>query len=162
MCIILNTLLRNMTQNKKIKSLKRERCLHPNPEQVQDERFLRDPFFDPNDLIQVKYEMLRRVSEKRDSVKSSTARFGLSRPVFYTARRAFQQGGLPALLPKPAGPRQPHKLTATIREAMQQHLRDAPGTSIKQLQRWIQQHHQVSVHRTTIERALRASKKKHR
>ena len=34
-------------------------ALHPHPETVQAELFLRHRFFDPLDKVQVKYEMLR-------------------------------------------------------------------------------------------------------
>jgi hypothetical protein len=42
--------------------LKKRRCLNPKPKQVKDELFEKCTFFDSNDLIQVKYEMIRRVN----------------------------------------------------------------------------------------------------
>ena len=46
----------------KTRSLKEHGCLNPHAERVRDELFLSNPFFDPRDLLQVRYEMLRRVS----------------------------------------------------------------------------------------------------
>ena len=46
-------------------ALRRHGCLHRHPERVRDERFINHEFFDPEDLVQVKYEMLRRVPPGR-------------------------------------------------------------------------------------------------
>ena len=45
----------------KTEALRQQGCLHPHPEKVTDEAFDANEFFDPRDLVQVKYEMLRRV-----------------------------------------------------------------------------------------------------
>ena len=63
------------------------------------------PFFDPEDLVQVKYEMLRRVREEGAAVTQASAAFGFSRPSFYAAQAAFQEAGLPGLVPQRPGPR---------------------------------------------------------
>ena len=84
--------------------LRRRGCLHPHAGQVTDELFADHEFFDPRDLVQVKYEMLRRVRVDGDAVSRSAARFGLSRPAYYQARQAYEAGGLPALLPRKPGP----------------------------------------------------------
>ena len=44
----------------KTEALRRHGSLHPHPELVRDEMFCKDDFFDPQDAVQVKYEMLRR------------------------------------------------------------------------------------------------------
>ena len=89
----------------KTRTLRERGCLNAHPENVRDELFLSNAFFDPRDLLQVKYEMLRRVREEGESVSTAATRFGLSRPTFYTTRRAYETGGLPALLPARPGPR---------------------------------------------------------
>jgi hypothetical protein len=65
-------------------------------------------------IVQVKYEMLRRVRIDEQQVAETAAAFGFSRPSFYAARAAFQQAGLPGLLPRKRGPRQAHKLTDEV------------------------------------------------
>lgn len=45
--------------------LAEEGTLNPAPEKVSDPKFQEDGFFDPRDIVQVKYEMLRRVSVGR-------------------------------------------------------------------------------------------------
>src|SRR5713101_1882440 len=61
-------------------------------------------FFDPHDLLQVKYEMLRRVRRDAVTVSQAARLFGFSRPSFYHARDAFTRGGLGALVPQKRGP----------------------------------------------------------
>jgi hypothetical protein len=63
-----------------------------------------NPFFDARDLVQVKYEMLRRVRQEGRRVTKSAAAFGFSRPSFYEAQASFEIGGLPGLLPQRPGP----------------------------------------------------------
>ena len=51
-------------------------------------------FFDPDDMIQVKYEMLRQVHVDNLSVSQAAHEFGFSRPSFYQASASFEQAGL--------------------------------------------------------------------
>ena len=53
------------SQDAKSSALRQHRCLHPRPHLVTDELFVTNAFFDPRDLLQVKYEMLRRVARRR-------------------------------------------------------------------------------------------------
>jgi hypothetical protein len=53
-------------------------------------------FFDPQDLLQVKYEMLRHVDVDKAPVTEAAAAFGLSRPAFYQARRRLRSRALQA------------------------------------------------------------------
>src|SRR5215469_14688512 len=92
-------------------ALRQQGALNPRPEQVTDQLFLTNEFFDPRDLVQVKYEMLRRVQSDGQPVSRAAAALGFSRPSFYQAQATFQQGGLPALVPHKRGPKQAHKLT---------------------------------------------------
>src|SRR5262249_61136142 len=86
------------------------RTLNPRPEAVTDEAFTSSEFFDPRDLVQVKYEMLRRVSEDGVSVSSAAAAFGLSRQTYYQAVAALGEAGLAGLLPGEPRPRGGPKL----------------------------------------------------
>jgi len=82
----------------KSKALHESRSLNRRPQEVRDPLFQASNFFDARDLVQVKYEMLRRVETEKLPVNRSAAAFGFSRPSFYQAQASFQQGGLPALL----------------------------------------------------------------
>lgn len=82
-------------------------------------------FFDPNDLVQVKYEMLRSVQKEGRAVVEAAQAFGLSRPAFYVAQESFEREGLPGLLPRKRGPKGPHKLTEEALGVLVQAIQDA-------------------------------------
>jgi transposase len=144
----------------KADALREQGCLHPHPEKVTDEAFAASEFFDPRDLVQVKYEMLRRVRVDGQAVSRSAACFGLSRPSYYQAQAAYEAGGLPALLPKKPGPRQAHKLTDEVVAMLRETLRAQPELSSQDLAGLIEEHFGVSVHPRSIERALARQEKK--
>ena len=82
--------MNSSAEDSKLESLREEGTLHPHPEEVRDGLFQESEFFDPHDLLQVKYEMLRRVEKERSPITEATAAFGFSRPSFYLAQTAFQ------------------------------------------------------------------------
>ena len=98
----------------KQETLKKRRCLNPKPKQVKDELFEKYSFFDSNDLIQVKYEMIRRVNTDGWSIKKAAKTFGFSRPSFYKAKKAFEEQGITGLIPEKTGPKEPHKLSGEV------------------------------------------------
>jgi hypothetical protein len=88
----------------KERALADQGVLNPKPESVSDERFRDEGFFDARDLVQVKYEMVRRVRTEGATVTETAETFGFSRPTFYQAQRALDEEGLPGLVPKRPGP----------------------------------------------------------
>jgi transposase len=138
--------------DEKLRALRQSRTLHPHPEQVRDPLFTNgSPFFDPRDLVQVKYELLRRVRVDGYAVSQATALFALSRPTFYAAQSAWEQAGISGLLPQSTGPRHAHKLTDEIVAE----LRPLANTmSAAELAVWLQEQRGLSVHPRSIERAL--------
>lgn len=146
----------------KTRALRQEASLHPHPEQVTDELFSTQEFFDPHDLVQVKYEMLRRVQSEGQSVSRAASNFGFSRPSFYQAQAAFQQGGLPALMPQKRGPKQAHKLTPEVLAFVRQAQQEDPSLRAVGLAVRINEKYGLTVHPRSIERALTRSQKKRR
>src|SRR6266508_3510848 len=114
-------------QDPKVDALRAERSLNPRPDAVTDEAFASSEFLDPRDLVQVKYEMVRRVRVDGDAVSGSVAAFGFSRPSFYQAAAALDAGGLAALVPARPGPRRAHKLTEEVVAFAQQRLESDPS-----------------------------------
>src|SRR2546425_2797077 len=102
----------------KLQSLRQQGTDNPRPRAVTDDLFADSEFFDPRDLVQVKYEMLRRVQKEGHSITEAATRFGFSRPSFYQTQAAFQAGGLARLVPRKRGPKQAHKLTAGVLEVI--------------------------------------------
>jgi len=148
------------TRDPKTRALQQEASLHPHPELVTDELFLTQEFFDPRDLVQVKYEMLRRVQSEGQAVSQSAAHFGFSRPSFYQAQAAFQQGGLPALMPQKRGPKKAHKLTAEVLALVRQAQQEDPFLRPAALALLVKNKYGITVHPRSIERALTRSQKK--
>ena len=146
----------------KTDALRQHGCLHPHPEKVTDELFVSSEFFDPRDLVQVKYEMLRRVRTDGYSISHSATCFGLSRPSYYQARQAYQEGGLPALLPNKPGPRRAHKLSEEVVAALREARVADPESSPQTLVQLVEQRFGLTVHRRSIERALARQEKKRR
>jgi predicted DNA-binding transcriptional regulator YafY len=112
--------------DEKAEVLKRHRSLHPEPERVTDERFRTEEFFDPRDLVQVKYEMLRRAREEEVTVTEAAEMFGFSRPTFYEARDRLEEEGLAGLIPKRPGPKGAHKLSDGVMQFVAQLRAEAP------------------------------------
>jgi hypothetical protein len=63
-----------------MQTLRQQGVLNPHPEAVTDPLFQTGDFFDSRDLLQAKYEMLRRVEVDKMPVTEAAAVFGLSRP----------------------------------------------------------------------------------
>jgi hypothetical protein len=144
--------------DEKLALLRQSHTLHPHPDQVRDPLFTSgSPFFDPRDLVQVKYELLRRVWVDGYAVAHATSLFALSRPTFYAAQTSWEQAGIVGLLPEPTGPRHAHKLTEELILPLQPL---AKTLSPPQLARWLQEEHHLTVHPRSIERALARSAKK--
>ena len=144
----------------KKKALALAGALHPNPEQVTDELFRDNPFFDPCDVLQVKYEMLRRVSVDGYTVSHSASSSGLSRPTYYQTRDAFKRDGLLGLLPEKKGPKRAHKLTTEVLDFIEAQLEDEPGLTPHDLARRVHDKFGIEVHPKSIPRARARSKKK--
>ena len=138
----------------KVVELARSRTLNPHPEGVADELFAGSSFFDARDLVQVKYEMLRKVERHEASVARAAASFGLSRQTYYTAAQALSDGGLPGLLPAKPGPRRAHKLTDEVLDYAASLLSDGSARNAADLARAIEEHFGLHVHRRSVERAL--------
>jgi transposase len=146
----------------KREALQQQSTLNLRPERVTDELFQQSEFFDARDLLQVKYEMLRRVKVDGASVAGTAEGFGVSRPSFYAARAAFARGGLGGLLPRKRGPRGGHKLSPEIVRFLEQARAADPSTAASKLVPLVLERFGVEVHPRTIERALRRLEKKRR
>src|SRR5262252_2820642 len=139
--------------------LKRTGSLNPRPDTVSDTLFRENPFFDPKDLLQVRYEMLRRHSVEGISIVDVASWFGVSRPTVYQAQSAFQQAGLSGLLPKHRGPKERHKLSPEVIEYVRTLRAGEPGLTTVACVLAIQEKFGIAVHRRSLERALSGKKK---
>jgi transposase len=142
-------------------ALREARCLNPHPDAVTDEAFGSGEFFDARDVVQVKYEMVRRARVDKDSVTATAAAFGYSRPSYYEAAAALDERGLDGLVPAKPGPRRGHKLTDEVCAFAEQRLAADPALRAADLAEPIEQRFGVRVHPRSIERALARYREHH-
>ncbi len=149
-----------MTDDAKRRALQRQGSLNPRPERVSDSLFVEDEFFDPCDVVQVKYEMLRRVRREEKTVVETCSDFGFSRPSFYQAQAAFEQEGLGGLMPKKRGPRSGHKLSDEVMTFVRQERAEDKSLGWSELAEKVHARFGIEVHPRSIERAYKRTKKK--
>lgn len=144
----------------KIDRLREMGLLNPRPGRVRAPWFEATGFFDANDLLQVKYEMLRHARQDGVTKAEAAELFGMSRPTFYQAEAAFGQAGLAGLLPRPRGPKSAHKLTPEVMSLIHDHHSEGAPIQAPTLARLVQQRLGITVHPRSIERALARKKKR--
>lgn len=149
---------KNDRKRSKTDVLLEEGTLNPTPEKVRDPKFRESEFFDPRDTVQVKYEMLRRVSAENASVTDAAIEYGVSRPTYYQAKANFEEAGVAGLVPNKRGPRGPRKVQGEILEFLKSRV--APGEPIRarELAALIRKEFGLDLHPRTIERALGVKK----
>ena len=146
----------------KTESLKKYGALNPHPQRVTETVFSDSvlEFFDPRDLVQVKYEMLRAVDKEGRSVKQASEAFGFSRPAFYQAQSQFKQEGVTGLVKKRPGPKSAHKLTADILAFIVEKIEEDKPLRARKLAPLIKEKFGKDLHPRSIERAVMRRKKK--
>jgi transposase len=146
-------------EEKRTERLKKEGTLHPNPDKVKTDLLEKSPFFDANDLMQMKYEMLRSVSVDQQPIADAAHTFGLSRVAYYRAQDQYQRNGLAGLLPRRRGPKHPHKFTSEVMSFIEEQLAatgQRPDWNI--LSKQIEDMFGINTHPRSVERAVRLKK----
>jgi transposase len=137
-------------------------ALHPHPERVRDPLFQGSDFFDPHDLVQVRYESLRRHLVDGQAVAGVARAFGMSRQMFYLLARSFREGGLIGLMPRQRGPKGARKGSDEIFAYVAGRRMGSPGRSTRELLDDVCREFGVRLHRRTLERGLARRGKKRR
>ena len=150
----------NKRSDAKLRTLQENDTLNPHPARVTDTLFQEHDFFDPRDLLQVKYEMLHRVRIEGWSVKQAAEAFGFSRPAFYHAQSAFEREGIAGLFPHKRGPRGAHKLSEEVMQFVEQQTEGEPTVTITAMVKRVNERFGLKVHPRSIERARQRRKKK--
>jgi hypothetical protein len=144
----------------KLAALRAQGTLNPRPQAVQHPLFQDRAFFDPVDLVQVKYEMLRQVQVDHQPVAPTARAFGFSRPAFYQAQLHFTAAGFAGLLPRKRGPKGGHKLTPAVLAFVAAQRRATPTLRWPELAALVRQQFQLRVHPRSLARQLRREKKR--
>ena len=148
------------SNNHKRNQLREAGLLHPQPQSVQDPLFKEPEFFDAEDLLQVRYEMLRAHLVGHDIICSICTRFGISRQTFYNLQARFRSEGTAGLLPKQPGPKGPRKLTAEVLAFVNERMDSKLEPSTKVLLEEILDRFGVALHRRTLEKLVRDLRRK--
>ena len=151
---------KNHDEEKKIKWLKENGVLNKAHENVKDELFQEYDFFSPHDLIQVKYEMVRRVEKDNWTVSRASKDFGFSRVSFYESQKALEKHGLADLIPRKRGPKAPHKLSDEVLSFVKEQMGKDTTLRAPAIAHLIEERFGFTVHPRSIERALERRKKK--
>jgi transposase len=146
-------------QDSKAQFLAQRGVLHPHPEHVQDALFRGGLFFDTRDLIQVRYEMVRRHQIDGQSVPQVACSFGVSRQSLYLLIQAFRKFGLSGLFPRKRGPKAAHKCTDKVMNLVRACQATSPHLTLDEMLIEIRERLGVALHRRTLERRLALGKK---
>jgi transposase len=146
-------------QDPKEEELRAARALNPRPEAVTDPAFAESDFLDARDLVQVRYEMVRRVRVDGETIKAAADAFGFSRPSWYAAAGALDGSGLPGLVRARPGPRRAHKLSDEVVAFATAASEDDPTLRSADLAARIEQSFGIVVHPRSVERALERARR---
>jgi transposase len=151
---------RHQKETDKQGALRRSGMLNPRPQGVRHPLCQKSDFFDRDDIVQVKYEMLRQVHIDNRPISQAADEFGFSRPSFYQANTSFEQAGLAGLVPAKRGPRSGHKLTPEVMAFLLAMRKAEPSLNFAQLGDLVKGKFDVQVHPRSIERQLLREKKR--
>ena len=120
--------------------------------------FVNNAHFDPYDLVQVKYEMLRAVSCDEMTVTEAARQFGFSRAAYYKIEKSFDASGVNGLSLQKTGPKSPAKVTEDVLRFASELRNTEPGITNDRIVEEIQKQKGVSIHKRSLQREF--SKKK--
>jgi transposase len=140
---------------KKIRALRSSGALNRHPEKVRHPLFREHDFFDPHDMVQVKYETVRAIELDSRPIAQAAQDFGLSRPTIYEARTNLRQAGLEGLVPQKRGPKRPRKLTPEVRRYLEELVDSEPDLKASVLVQRIRTRFSIVLHPRTVEKAVR-------
>jgi transposase len=140
---------------KKIEALRSSGALNRHPEKVRHPLFAKDDFFDPHDLVQLKYETVRAVEIDGRPIAQAALDFGLSRPTIYEAQEKLRQAGVEGLLAQKRGPKKARKLTPKVRRYLEELIGSEPDLKTAVLVKRVRRRFGIVLHPRTVEKAVR-------
>ncbi len=139
----------------KTDALIEEGTFNPAPDKVRDPKFRASEFFDPRDVVQVKYELLRRVTIDKVSITEASGEYGVSRPTYYQAKASFDMSGVAGLVPTKPGPRGPHKVDEDVLAFLRARVVAGKPLRARELAKLVRDELDIELHPRTIERVLK-------
>jgi len=142
----------------KDENLKKSGYFNKNHANVTAGIFDSSPFFDKRDIVQVRYEMIRAASNNEGSVAVIADAYGFSRKSYYQVSKAFQSGGLFALIPKKKGPKRPSKLNAETSAFINTFCEEHKNAKSSEISDALEAEKGVKVHPRNIYRHLKKNR----
>ena len=119
---------------------------------VKKEGFVEGGFYDPMDIVQVRYEMIKDADHSGRTIEQVSTDYGYSRASYYHIRDNFEKGGLAALIPDKTGPKAARKLTKDLQEYITRYIVENPSASSSKIAGEIERTKGISISKRTIER----------
>jgi len=143
-----------MSNDSKTGFLQKEGLINLRPERVIHDLFCKHEFFDPLDLPQVRYEMLRIARVEKVAVTEACRLFGFSREYFYRLERDFMSHGYTSLLSSSRGRRPLIALNQEIVNYIVHRKMTDPTLTGERLRQELKTNYQVDCSRRTVERII--------
>jgi transposase len=143
-----------MSEKSKTEFLRKEGLINLRPDRVTHDLFNKYEFFDPLDLPQVRYEMLRIVRVEKISVTEACRLFGFSREYFYRLEKNFISHGYASLLGASRGRRPLIALNQEIVNYIVHRKMTDPTLTGERLRLELKTNYQVDCSRRTVERII--------
>lgn len=143
----------------KVNALIENGSFNKNAASISNPLFKGNPYFDPQDLVQVKYEMLRSVKNNELTVSDASKQFGFSRTAYYKIEKRFNEAGVDGLCLQKTGPKLPAKVTPDIIEFVSELKEKWPGITNDKIVKEIKEQKGISIHKRSLQRVQ--AKKKH-
>lgn len=140
--------------------LRQQGTLNARSERVLADLFRDSSFYDPDDLLQVRYEAVRAARQGRSSRAETARDHGLSRHTLHRLERRFVEQGLAGLVPRKRGPRGSHKISDEILRFVDEQRASRGRLGATVLVREIEERFGVSIHRVSLDQALARRTKK--
>ena len=142
------------SKTSKRQALQQVRAFNPHPEQVKAQRFETYAFFDPEDKVQVKYEMLRQREVDRAPLVVSCREFGFTRESYRQVLERFRSEGMGGLFGRKPGRRQPLKVSESVRNWLRNEHGREESLGADELARRCAEQTGVRLSRRTVYRVL--------
>ncbi len=143
-----------MSDTNKIEFLKKEGIINTKPDRIIHSLFQNNDFFDPLDLMQVRYEMLRAARIENMTVSEACKQFGYSREYFYSLNRDFISRGFAGIMGSIMGRPPLLAQNPEIINYILQRKFTEPNLTGEDLRRELKSKFQLECSRRTVERLI--------
>ncbi len=134
--------------------LKESNTFNTNSDKITARIFADNRLMDPQDLLQVRYEMVRAIECEDRPIREICEEYGVSPSTARRYRDDLRRGGLIALVPEQKGPSGPTKLTKEAAEFIDAYLDESPGSSGGKIHNALESRLHLGLSKRTVERYL--------